>query len=181
MVTGPFWTISNVLSSMRVLLTVPIAVFLLRRDPGDRAVLIALVLVASLTDLLDGWLARKLGKVTEIGKILDPLADKIAVGTVVVILVLQARVPVWFVVMVLARDALILVGGLYARQAVGVVLESNLVGKWTVAVIAAFLSVTMIEGTGSDWLALSLLLLSAVMMLISLALYVRRFIRLVFD
>ncbi len=88
------WTISNGLSFLRILLVIPIAVLLLQ--PEHRMLVVGLLLFAALTDLFDGYLARMLNEVSDFGKIIDPLADKIAVGVVCLILMVQGKVPLWF-------------------------------------------------------------------------------------
>src|SRR5467141_2534189 len=64
----------------------------------------AIFAVAALTDWVDGWLARVSGKVTTLGKFLDPLADKIIVLSALVELLRLGRAPVWVVVIILARE-----------------------------------------------------------------------------
>ena len=177
--TGPYWTISNALSFMRIVLTFPLALLLLRRDPGDQTTLAGLVVALILTDLLDGQIARRLRQVTEIGKIVDPLADKIAVGTIAVILVIQERIPLWFVVMTLVRDIFILVGGIYIRNRKGILLQSHVVGKWAVTSLAAFLFVSMMDVSQASWWWTGLLYLSVAMMAISFAVYAQRFLRII--
>lgn len=177
--TGPLWTISNALSVLRILLTAPVALLLLRRDPKEQVVLALLVFVAILTDLFDGQIARRLHQVTDIGRIIDPLADKIAVGTVAVVLVVQGRIPAWFVVMTLARDILIFVGGIYIKQKKGIVLQSRMIGKWAVTALAAFLGVSMMETSEVAWLRSVLLYLSAGMIAISFAVYAQRFMEII--
>ncbi len=177
--TGPLWTISNALSVLRILLTPPVALLLLRRDPKEQVMLALLVFVVILTDLFDGHIARRLHQVTDIGRIIDPLADKIAVGTVAVVLVVQGRIPAWFVVMTLARDILIFVGGIYIKQKKGIVLQSRMIGKLAVTALAAFLGVSMMETSEVAGLRSVLLYLSAGMMAISFAVYARRFMEII--
>jgi CDP-diacylglycerol---glycerol-3-phosphate 3-phosphatidyltransferase len=70
---------------------------------------IALVsfVIAAISDFVDGWLARKMGLVTPMGKLLDPLADKILVGAAFVYLSAEGLCPVWVTVMILAREFLV--------------------------------------------------------------------------
>jgi cardiolipin synthase (CMP-forming) len=72
----------------------------------------ALVLVAGITDGLDGLLARKLGQQTELGGYLDPIADKLLLTSSFVALGLERRIPLWLVILVLSRDVIILVTAL---------------------------------------------------------------------
>jgi CDP-diacylglycerol--glycerol-3-phosphate 3-phosphatidyltransferase len=85
-------------------------------------------IVASLTDWLDGWLARRLDMVTNLGKLLDPLADKILVCATYIGLVGHDLLPVWFVVCVVAREFLI-TGLRTLAAAGGVVMAAERLGK----------------------------------------------------
>ncbi|MCE7934379.1 MAG: CDP-alcohol phosphatidyltransferase family protein, partial [Chlorobi bacterium CHB2] len=128
------WTLSNGLSALRMLLVVPTWFTL---ASGMRLATVALFILSALTDVLDGWLARKRNEVSDLGKILDPLADKVYVGVVVVVMLLQGMLPLWFVLVVLGRDLLILVGGILFERRTGVVLPSNYPGKIAVLVLSA--------------------------------------------
>jgi len=109
------WTTPNLLSLFRILL-VPVLVYILR-DPGRLAGAVAAILfvVGSLSDYYDGYLARKHGIVTTLGKFLDPLADKLLVVSVLIMLVAMPcgtelevpctpRVPAWLVVLIVGRE-----------------------------------------------------------------------------
>jgi CDP-diacylglycerol---glycerol-3-phosphate 3-phosphatidyltransferase len=89
----------------------------------------ALYSIAALSDWLDGWLARVSGKVTTLGKFLDPLADKVIVLSALVMLVRLSRVPVWVVVVITAREFLI--SGLRTiAVSEGLVISASQGGKW---------------------------------------------------
>ena len=131
------WTVSNLLSFVRLLLAFPMAVLLLENNIWAAIMLGA---IAVITDLLDGYLARKLNQISEFGKIIDPVADKVLVGTVAVCLVLTGVLPLWFVIAIVLRDILIVVGGIYAQGKVGKVIPSNYVGKVTVIIVTTVLT-----------------------------------------
>lgn len=130
------FNISNILSLLRLVLTVPIIYFII-----DDKIVIVMILgaLAFLTDFFDGWFARKLNQETEIGKIIDPVADKILVGSVVVILYVLGRFPLWLGLAILIRDILILTGGLIINSKIKFVIPSNKLGKWTVLVISLYI------------------------------------------
>ncbi len=171
-----FWTISNALSLVRLLLSIPIVLLLEQQTPGARVAAGFVCLAAVATDYLDGWLARRLNEVTSYGKILDPVADKIVVGLVAALLAAQDLIPLWFFLAVIVRDALILGGGLYLRRVRGTVLQSNVVGKWTVTVVALALLLTLFLPEEYRAVATAVLWLSALMLLLSLGIYTRRFL-----
>jgi CDP-diacylglycerol--glycerol-3-phosphate 3-phosphatidyltransferase len=175
--TGRIWTISNALSLSRVMLAVPIAYFLLRGDETGRWLAVVLMGAAMLTDFFDGLLARWLNQVTDLGKILDPFADKVAMGVVVFVLTLQGVVPEWFFLAAVVRDLLIMLGGLYVKRRRGVLLQSNIVGKWTVTATAVFviLATLQIDSVGAYLLEMILLYTSTLLLGISLIVYTNRF------
>jgi CDP-diacylglycerol--glycerol-3-phosphate 3-phosphatidyltransferase len=85
--------------------------------------------VASLTDILDGFLARKYGKVTVLGKFLDPLVDKILVSVTMIMLIPLGRIPAWMVVIIIAREmALTGLRGIAASD--GIVIQAGRLGKY---------------------------------------------------
>ena len=89
----------------------------------------ALFSVAALSDWVDGWLARVSGKITTLGKFLDPLADKLIVLSAMVMLLRLGRAPVWVVVVMLAREFLI--SGLRTiAVSEGLVISASQGGKW---------------------------------------------------
>jgi cardiolipin synthase len=98
------WTVPNLLSLAR-LLCVPLFLWLLfgRDDPAWAAILLG---VLGATDWFDGYLARRLGQVSEMGKLLDPAADRILLITAVVAITVYGAVPVWFAAPVMIREPL---------------------------------------------------------------------------
>jgi CDP-diacylglycerol--glycerol-3-phosphate 3-phosphatidyltransferase len=172
---GSVWTLANGLSVLRLLLAYPIAMLLGRSDDAGRAWLFTLIAIAALTDFFDGLAARRLGTVSDFGKILDPVADKIVVGTMAVLLTLRGMIPAWFVAAVIGRDVCILAGAWYLRGARGVVTQSNVLGKWTVAVTAAFLVAAVAAGA-HHWTYAFLLPACCALLSLSFISYVRRFL-----
>ncbi|SFP02329.1 CDP-diacylglycerol--glycerol-3-phosphate 3-phosphatidyltransferase [Geodermatophilus dictyosporus] len=109
--TRGMWTLPNALTGLR-LLAVPFlgAVLAVAGDtPGGRWVALALFAAASLTDLADGWLARRWGQCTDFGALVDPIADKALVATALVCLSARDLVPWWATVVVLAREVAVTV------------------------------------------------------------------------
>ncbi len=88
--------------------------------------------VAGLTDAFDGMIARLTGKKTELGAFLDPLADKLLILSAFVTLVLLGRLPVWLVIIVVSRDAILAMGGLVIYVMThSLKIEPSLTGKLT--------------------------------------------------
>ena len=118
---------------------------LLAYDPGPwRSFFAALVfLIAALTDFVDGYLARKHNQVTALGKLLDPVADKLLIIAGMVMLVDQGLAPAWIVILILGRE--MAVTGLRAIAAAdGVVMPADRWGKWkTVLQITAIIMLVL--------------------------------------
>ncbi len=89
--------------------------------------------VAGLTDLADGWLARRMKKVSVLGQYLDPVADKLLIASLLVALVAEGRAPAWMAIIVICRE--IAVTGMRALAAIkGFNVPSDMWGKWKTAV-----------------------------------------------
>lgn len=168
------WTFSNVMSASRVLLPIPLWYFLFEVPEGGRLGAAVVILFAVLTDFLDGYFARRLHQVTEAGKIFDPVADKIAVGFLAVFLVVLGDLPLWYVVVIVARDLLILAGGIAIRAKKKIIPQSNMMGKVAVTLVAAVLFLATVRVDSLRLLQDLLLWSSVVVMAISLGVYVGR-------
>lgn len=94
----------NLLTFLRILMIPAVLVFLERGTPSDCYWAAVIYSLAAITDMLDGWLARRAGLVSVLGKFLDPLADKLIVAAVLVWLVSMGRIPAWTVVVLLSRE-----------------------------------------------------------------------------
>lgn len=105
----------NKLTVFRVILIVPFVIILLGGEAGwfgnnlliPDIVALAVFIVASLTDLIDGKIARKYNLVTNFGKFMDPLADKLLVSAALIALVDMGRIPAWVVIVIISREFII--------------------------------------------------------------------------
>jgi len=122
----------NLVTLVRIAL-VPVALVFLAGD--HRLAAVAALLVMFVSDGLDGYLARKLGRVTELGKILDPAADKIAVAAVLIYLVIAGEFPLWVFLLVVVRDVAIVLGGMAIVRKSQSVPQPLMVGKIAVVVL----------------------------------------------
>ena len=119
----------NLLTLGRIAL-VPAFLYLLYYENRRNSFLAAAIYAAcALSDWLDGWLARVSGKVTTLGKFLDPLSDKVIVLSALVMLVRLGRAPVWVVVVIIAREFLISALRTVAATE-GLVISASQGGKW---------------------------------------------------
>ncbi len=99
--------IPNIITVGRIVLVVPSAWLLWHGAYRDAFVVMA---IASASDALDGWLARQYGWVSRFGAFMDPVADKLLVGALLVVFTMQGHIPLWVAVVVLGRDVVILGG-----------------------------------------------------------------------
>jgi len=126
------WTFPNFLSLLRILI-IPVLVYLLSYpDPSSGLLAASLFLLASLTDFFDGYLARRNRSVSDLGKILDPLADKLMVASALIMLTAidrEPNVPPWLVVLILSREMAVTVICGIAIVA-GLVMQAETLGKY---------------------------------------------------
>ncbi|WP_337865577.1 CDP-alcohol phosphatidyltransferase family protein [Ignavibacterium sp.] len=171
-----FLTVSNLLSLLRLLLAIPLWLLFDNyfTDSSVKYWLFALCLFAAVTDILDGYLARKFNQVTEAGKIIDPIADKVAMAVVVIRLAMYNELPLYYLLMIIIRDMLIFLGGIYVTSKIGKVLPSNILGKATVLIVGIVLLLTLLQIEKSSFLYTSLFYFSIFMIIISFLAYVYR-------
>jgi len=163
---------SNSLSFIRLLLVIPAWIAFNNFDNNlARYSVAAIGVIATITDILDGYLARKLNQITEFGKVIDPLADKVLIVFVVFNLFLQEEIPDYYFYMIIARDVLILIGGLIVANKIGKVLPSDYIGKATVLSIAFVLLMILLNVDSKSLPYLILYYLSIILIFASFANY----------
>jgi len=140
-------TKSNLLSLFRLFLAAPVVYFFTIYSVNSyaRYYLVGIYLIAGITDTLDGYLARKFNEITEFGKIIDPLADKTMVITIVIMLYYSNLLPTFYFWTIVGRDVFIFIGGILVTKKIGKVLPSNFVGKFTVLNIGIFLIIATLN------------------------------------
>ncbi len=179
------FNISNFLSFSRFIILIPVIYFLTSESDeiifesyglklsANRAISILLMLSLYLSDLADGYFARKFNQITEFGKIIDPLADKVCIGAIVLSLVQQGDLPAWYVAVVIGRDLIILSAGAYLSTRIKFVLPSNKLGKYTVTSISLVIALAVFKAKGTF---MNLMIsISIVMVIASLYVYGKRF------
>ena len=179
------WTISNIITITRILL-VPVFVAALlcpwpewfaisSFDEGWKPIVATIIFVLiSCTDWLDGYLARRLGQVTDFGKFMDPLADKILVTAALIALVELGELPTWVVLIILARE-FIVSGVRMMAAAQGVVIAASWLGKFKtvfqmIAIVLFTIKESHMVGSFDAALGDALWVVSWIVMLIAVAL-----------
>ena len=161
----------NKLTTLRVIM-IPFFVFFLLWQNGEnrtfRMIALALFIIASLTDLLDGKIARKYNLVTNFGKFMDPLADKLLVCSALICLIELNALPAWMVIVIISREFIISGFRLIASDN-GVVIAASYWGKFKttfqmVSVVLLILDIPALAfvTTICVWIALLLTIVSLV-------------------
>ena len=155
----------NKLTTLRVIM-IPFFVFFLLWQNGEnrtfRMIALALFIIASLTDLLDGKIARKYNLVTNFGKFMDPLADKLLVCSALICLIELNALPAWMVIIIISREFIISGFRLIASDN-GVVIAASYWGKFktTFQMVSVVLLLAFVT-TICVWIALVLTIVSLV-------------------
>ena len=145
---------ANKLTILRLLMIPAILAVLYIGFPGSNLVAMGIFIIAGITDIVDGYIARTYGQVTDFGKFMDPLADKILVFSVMLWFVQQGSIPAWVAIIVITRE--FLVTGLRLIAIVNKrVLAAELSGKikTTVTIVCLVIMFLPIE----DWMLFALI------------------------
>ncbi len=167
---GKVFTLSNLLSLIRLIGSLPIYYLTLNHRTGPA---LGLAVALILTDYFDGYLARKMNQVSELGKVLDPLADKLCGALATVALHQSYGLPLWVVVVVIGRDVLIVFGALILLTRLPYVAPSEMLGKIAVTILALLYLVYLLE---LEPLQLPMQYITAMMFFASLIHYAHRFL-----
>ena len=178
-----FFYVSNLLSIIRLGLTPFLFHTIIRRSHVAALVIGGL---AILTDMLDGYFARRLNQRTNLGKILDPIADKAIIGAVIVALILSnSSFPRWAFVLVIIRDVLIVVANIFLFHRTQIIARSDVWGKCTTFFLATALTLyaladNFFEGRGPipPFVPYSVLCTGLVFALVSVSSYSWQLLRL---
>ena len=160
----------NKLTMARVIMIPFFVIFMLTGWGGEASkwISLAIFIVASLTDLLDGHIARKHNLVTNFGKFMDPLADKLLVCSAMICLVEMGRIPAWIVIVIISREFIISGFRLIAAEQ-GIVIAASYWGKFKttfqmIAVILMIVNLPVLHilTVACTWIALVLTVVSLV-------------------
>lgn len=171
--------VPNILSSIRICL-VPVFVVSYFCDRATSHVKIyaaAVYALATFTDFLDGYIARKYNLKSNLGRILDPLGDKLMTLAVLTSITIDRVIPIWTVLIAVIKEALMLIGGAIVRKKEGGEIPSaNIIGK-TSTVVFFIVCVTLMLFSIPERIATAMMGFAILLMLLALASYTRIFVR----
>ncbi len=131
-------TWSNLISFSRIFIALPIIYLHYHNGRQITWLIGGLVIYGIFSDYLDGYVARKTNTISEWGKVLDPLADKITATLLFLYAVVIGYIPLWFLVVEVIRDVIIVSGSLYIKKLRGKVPMAVMSGKWSINALAAY-------------------------------------------
>ena len=168
-------TLPNKLSIARAVCIPVIVVLLYLQDPACRIVAGIVFILACITDFLDGRIARSRNLVTDFGKFIDPVADKLLVLTTMIMLIHLQLMPAWVVIIVICRE--LSVDGLrMVAVTQGKVIAAGPLGKWKTACQMVLISVMLILNL-SFWSSWPVMVLTGIMVLLTVVSAVDYFVR----
>lgn len=126
--------IPNILSVIRLCLVPIFVIFFFKEYPKNVWYAIFVFFLAGATDVLDGWLARRNNWISNVGKILDPLADKTMQCTALICFYIKGIIPLWLPILYVGKELLIGAGALFVFRKKSVVVKSSFWGKFAVCV-----------------------------------------------
>ena len=140
----------NLITAVRVLLAPFMVLFLVRATHAHYTAAFILFLAAAVTDLVDGFLARRLRRVTDFGKFMDPLADKVIVVSALVSFLWMRLVPLWMVLAVVGRD-LVITGFRSAAAARGTFVYASSLAKFKTALLMLAIGMILFHLAVPGW------------------------------
>jgi len=165
--------IPNILTVLRFFL-IPFTIYFLAKD--EYIVAIIFLILSGLTDVLDGSIARKFNLITNFGKLIDPLADKLTQVSILASLVVKNIIPLWILVVVILKEATMVAGAsfLYGKE---LVVSSKWYGKAATVLFYLAIALTMIFRDLKIHTSLDLIIyyIAVIMTLFSLVMYFREF------
>ncbi len=165
--------IPNILSLLRILI-LPLIAHIIKNDTNISIFTGLFLLFFIATDFFDGFIARKYNIVTKLGKILDPLADKISIITLSYLIVYYRNFPLWAFYIIVGREILIVIGALSLLKLKNIIPQSNIFGKLATASISSSIIAYILKYK----IGYTLLLIGIFFYIIAFISYIIKFIKL---
>lgn len=173
-VSGRVFTLSNLISFSRFFIAFPVIFLHYQNGQNWNWVIITLVGYAGISDYLDGLVARKTNTISEVGKVIDPVSDKLCAVILFIYTVWLGWVPLWFLLVNVVRDSLIMAGSSFIKIKYGKVAMSTMTGKIYVNILAVYW-IAVFFFREAEMIHDYLLYFSTTMMVISFIAYLRRY------
>lgn len=168
-------TIPNLLSLLRILM-IPVIVWLYIKEKNYRAAT-AMIILSGITDVADGIIARKFNMVSDLGKILDPIADKLTQGTLIICLSLKYPKMIWLVALFVAKEFIMALLGYITIRNTDSVNSAKWYGKLSTFVLYASMILMILIPDLPVGIVDTLIVLCAAILCLSLAMYTRFYVR----
>ncbi|MAO66433.1 MAG: hypothetical protein CL666_15690 [Balneola sp.] len=137
-VTGRFFTWSNMISFSRIFIAIPVVYLHYVNDFQITNTMAVLIFYGVISDYLDGYIARKTNTISEMGKMMDPVADKLCALILFIYTVWIGWIPLWFLLFAMARDISIMAGSYFIKKKYNKVAMAIMTGKISVNVLALY-------------------------------------------
>ncbi len=137
-VSGRVFTFSNVISFSRFFIAFPVIILHYNNNLSYDWITVSLILYAIVSDYFDGLVARKTNTISEVGKVIDPVSDKLCAVILFIYTVWLGWVPLWFLLINVVRDFLIMIGSSFIKIKYGKVAMSTMTGKVYVNILALY-------------------------------------------
>ena len=176
-------TLANAISISRIFLAIPLVLLFEDISKGELDKLwwaFGLIIIIVLTDFLDGYVARKVETITNFGKLIDPVADKVCMMVVMIYLIISYKLPfLLFLVILAIRDIFLIIIGVYLMFSQEEVFQSNPSGKWFMGITALMMTFFLFKEALSIsafvlWMSY---LISILLFAFSTIEYIRRYMR----
>ena len=176
-------TLANAISISRIFLAIPLVLIFEDIAHGMTGKLwqaFALIIIIVLTDFLDGYVARKAGEITNFGKLIDPVADKVCMMVVLIYLIISNKLPFLLFFLTLAiRDIFLIIIGVYLMFSQEEVFQSNKSGKWFIGISSLMMVLFLLKDPLNipNLILWSSYLISTLLFTFSTFEYTRRYLR----
>ena len=176
-------TLANAISISRIFLTIPLVLIFEDIAHGMTGKLwqaFMLIIIIAITDFLDGYVARKAEEITNFGKLIDPVADKVCMMVVLIYLIISYKLPFLIFFLTLAiRDIFLIIIGVYLMFSQEEVFQSNKSGKWFIGISALMMVLFLLKDPLNipNLILWSFYLISTLLFTFSTFEYIRRYLR----